>query len=146
MKVKYVIYLSILFIVLFIMDVAASNSINVYLSPILVSFLIVFMSEKQNIYFVVTFATIFDTIFSTFVGFYLFIALLAMAISYIIKHLYSVNKFTLYIVICAISEFLLIVRISLHKGVVFAFISAIIATAAYPLFSKILKNIEVLNE
>ena len=146
MKVKYILYLLALFITFLIIDVAASNSINVYLTPILVSFLIVFMAEKQSIYFILVFTVLFDTIFSIFVGFYPFIALLMLSISYIIKQLYSVNKVFLYVIICAISEFLLIVRISFHKGIVFATVSAIIAIAAYPLLSRILKNAEAINE
>ena len=146
MKLKHIIYLSIMFLVFLIVDVAASSLINVYLTPILTSFLIVFITEKESIYFIVTFTVIFDTVFSSFVGFYLFIALLMLSISYIIKQFYSVNKILLYVIICAISEFLLIVRISFHKGIVFAIVSAVIAIAAYPLFSRMLKNAEVVNE
>ena len=146
MKLKYIIYLSIIFLVFLIVDIAASNLINVYLTPVLVSFLIIFIPEKESIYFIATFAAIFDTIFSYFVGFYLFIALLMLSISYIIKQFYSINKVLLYVIICAISEFLLIVRISFRKGIVFAIVSAVIVIAFYPLLSRTLKNAEVANE
>jgi len=146
MKVKYIIYLSIIFLVFLIADIAASNLINVYFTPILISFLIIFIPEKESIYFIVTFTIIFDTVFSSFVGFYLFIALLMLSVSYIIKQFYSVNKILLYIIICAISEFLLIVRISFYNGIIFATVSAVVAIATYPLLSRILKNAEAINE
>ncbi len=146
MRAKHIIYLLVLFVVFLIMDITSSNLVNAYLTPVLVSFLIVFLSEKQSIYFIIAFTVIFDTIFSSFIGFYLFIALLMLTVSYIIKQFYSVNKFLLYIAICAISEFALVARISLHKGMIFSIVSIIIAIIAYPLFSKMLKNAGAINE
>ncbi len=146
MKLRHIIYSLVLFIVFLIIDITSSNLINAYLTPVFISFLIVFLSEKQSIYFIIAFTVIFDTIFSSFIGFYLFIALLMLTISYIIKQFYSVNKFLLYIIICTISEFALVARISLQKGTIFSIVSIIIAIITYPLFSKMFRNAGAINE
>jgi membrane-associated HD superfamily phosphohydrolase len=139
MRTKYFLTVIAVFILFIILDMSMSTVWYIYITPILVSFLIVKSKHKESIYLIALFALIFDSIFSTFVGFYLFIVFIMASISFVIKKFYTVNEYLMLLLISSASEFLLIIRVSLRNAIIFALIALAVSSVLYPLLINVEK-------
>jgi hypothetical protein len=139
MKTKYFLTVIAVFILFIILDMSMSTVWYIYITPILVSFLIVKSKHKESIYLIALLALVFDSIFSTFIGFYLFIVFIMTSIIFVIKKFYTVNEYLVFLLISSASEFLLIIRVSLRNAIIFALIALAVSSVLYPLLINIEK-------
>ncbi len=138
---KYIILITLLFLVFAIIDVSLSGIFKTYLTIIFTSFCITKVENyKIIIPFVVLSGIINDTLFSGYIGPFTVIFLLTLALYKFIKSYFPINRFTSFLLTSSLIVLALSLRLKFYGILKFELSTLIFSIILYPLMNAVFKK------